>query len=458
MHALAGSRFRPAAAAWVAALAISVFAVAGCDKASHENVDAWMSTEKGPAKLDAAVKNAELDPDLRAHAAQNLILLDRYSDVKAAVEGMPERERGEVMGKLAPRLWESAKFKQGQDGLTMPSAEQNMAKDALFELRALAGPETRATIDGWLIEWLAGGYYEGRAKEGRVPGRQIVRAVGRPAGARLLDSARSIIARPANPDGSRVKIGDELLLALALSGDPEATGFVLDLSVGDFKDETLGARATQALWIAAVQPPAGLEPIDAKVAFAPHAAKLAAILQNERIEGAMVNDAADLIVALGPPACIPPLVSMISFAGDTEQRRWSGAQRAIRCGGAEAIRPVIAAIPTNIHYDRGRLQRYVWAEILALHAKAKIGEEARFLLGEPGWVSRVSGVELLGQLGDRANAKGDAAKVRGLAGDRTVLKGWWGKNSEKKPDPTVGQVATEVASRLEALANGNETK
>jgi hypothetical protein len=35
---------------------------------------------------------------------------------------------------------------------------------------------------------------------------------------------------------------------------------VIDLSTKDFKDDTLGSRATQALWTAAVEPPAGVEP------------------------------------------------------------------------------------------------------------------------------------------------------------------------------------------------------
>ena len=40
-----------------------------------------------------------------------------------------------------------------------------------------------------------------------------------------------------------------------------------------------------------------------------------------------------------------------------------------------------------------------------------------------------------------------------------MLKQWWGKEEGKKrPDPTLGQVAKEVAGRLEGLAKGTETK
>jgi hypothetical protein len=452
---------RRSARALVGVLAATLaLAVPGCDKPSHENVDSWMATEKGPQKLQATVKSSDADPELRAHAAHNLILMERYGEVKEMLDAMPESERGAVMTKLAPRLWDSAKFQTNQDELAMPSPEQNMAKDALFELRGMAGPETRTAIDGWLVEWLTGGYYEGRAKEGRIPGRMVIRAVGRPAAPKLLAAARSMIARPANADGTRVKIGDELLAGLALTGDPETMGFVLDLAVGEFKDETLGARATTALWEAFVEPPTGLEPLDARAALLTHLPKLLTMVRNESLPGAMVNDAADLIAAIGPPECLQPFVDMVAYPHGVENFRWMGAQKALRCAGADAIRPVVESIRIDIAYDRGRLEKYVWKEVLAVNAKGKVADEARALLDSKSWVGRVTGIELLGALAVKERAAEDAKRIRALAGDPKVLTGWWGKAgaAEKKPDPTLGKVAAEVAARLEALAKGSESK
>jgi hypothetical protein len=72
-------------------------------------------------------------------------------------------------------------------------------------------------------------------------------------------------------------------------------------------------------------------------------------------------------------------------------------------------------------------------------------------------VARVTGAELLVRLADPATAAEDAARVRALAKDKTVLRGWWGDQAdlpprERKPEPTLGMVAAEAASRLEELA------
>ena len=51
----------------------------------------------------------------------------------------------------------------------------------------------------------------------------------------------------------------------------------------------------------------------------------------------------------------------------------------------------------------------------------------------------------------------DAALIGELGRDKTRLKGWWGDQSEvpreeRKRDPTLGQLAREVAEQLEELA------
>jgi hypothetical protein len=441
------------------AATLALVLAAGCEKVSHDSIDTWMTTEQGPEKLKATLAGTDHDADLRAHAGQNLILMDRFVDAKDVIADLPERERTDLMAKLAERLWESARFKQGQDALAMPSPDQDMAKDALFDLREFAGAETRGKIDGWLVAWLADGYYEGRAKEGRIPGRQIIRAVGPSAAPRLLESARSLLARPANADGTRVKIGDELLHALALSGDPTATGFVLDLASGDFKDETLGSRATAALWESYVEAPSGQTPLDGRAGLLPQLAKLVAIVQDEGRPGEMINDASDLIAAVGPPECLAPFVAMIQLPHARENYRWMGSQKGLRCAGDAAIVPIVEAIPTDVAYDRARLEKYVWREILAINARTKVAAAARELLRSSSWVARLTGAEVLAGLGPSDESAADAKRIRALAGDRKRLTGWWGKGGDaaKKPDPTLGQVMVEAAGRLE-LAQRPETK
>ena len=59
-----------------------------------------------------------------------------------------------------------------------------------------------------------------------------------------------------------------------------------------------------------------------------------------------------------------------------------------------------------------------------------------------------------------ASAEADAKKIRELGRDSKVLKGWWGKQKAgaSKSDPTLGQVAIEVANRLEEVAKRPGTK
>ena len=429
--------------------------LSGCDKVDHENLDRWMSTEKGVEKLTKALRSDEHDPDLRAHAAQNLILHPEalFGTVKDELDNMDKGEAQAVMEKLAPRLWDNARIAGEMD---VPTPEQAQAKDALFELRKYAGDKTRAQIDEYLIEWLAGGYYEGRAKVGRVAGREVIRAIGLPAAPKLLEGARRILIKPAGAEGEHIKMGDELLVALASTGDPEAAGFVIDLAIKDYKDETLPRRAMAALHDAYVAPAQGT-PIPGRDALLPHIAKLAAVAKNENQPGEMNNDAVDLIAAIGPPECVPPFVEMASLPAAQSAFRWVGAQRGLRCGGALAIVPILEAVPKEYGFERALLEKYLWKEILAAPGAKQVAEQLRELLKSSSWVARVTAIEVLGMMKNKDTAAEDAKRIRALAGERTVLGGWWGKQKDappgkKKKDPTLGQVAQQVAADLEALA------
>ena len=125
--------------------------------------------------------------------------------------------------------------------------------------------------------------------------------------------------------------------------------------------------------------------------------------------------------------------------------------------------PIMEAMPDTVGYERALLEKYVYKEILASPGASKVAEQARQMLSSQNWVARVTGIEILGALKQRSTAEEDAKRIRQLAKDRTVLKGWWGPQKDqpaakKKPDPTIGRVADEVAGGLQALAKGPETK
>lgn len=448
--------------ALVAVLVALAALATGCDKVDHDNIDKWLETENGADKLKKALRSSDNDTDLRAHAAENLILHPegQFVEVKDAFENMEESEQHAIMGQLVPRLWEKAT--SGPDDPMKVSQTNIQAKDALFELRPYADEKTRGKIDEYLIEWLTK-FYEGRAQTGRVSGRTIIREIGKPAAAKLLQEARSTLVKPPGAEGERLKVGDELLVGLAWTGDPEAAGLLMDMVTKDYKDESLPKRAIAALHEAYVEPVTGT-PLPAREALAPHIGQLAEVAKNESLPGVMNNDAIELIAAVGPPECIQPFLEMASLPTVRRDFRWTGVQRGLRCGGAAAVVPIVETVPVNNWYERGLLEKYIWKEILGAPGGAKVAEQVRQLLTSQSWVARVTAVEVLGVMSaGKDTAAEDAKRIRALAKDRTVLKKWWGDQKDapagkKRPDPTLGQVATEVAGRLEGLAKGTETK
>lgn len=430
---------------WMAILALALaWPSLGCNSVTEDNLNKWMNTQRGPDKIVGALKDDGVDVGLRAVAARNLIRMEKWSEVKAFLEDAPTDKRVPLIKALAPRLWEDARI---SDEMQVPSPVQTNAKDALYELRGYTDDAGREAIDGYLIEWLTG-YYEGRARSGRVGGHQIVRAIGARAAEGLLEQGRSIVAAPPDKDGSYQRVGDNLLYGLALSGSEKAVGFVLDLAASESKDKTLQDRAMASLHNAYVKP-VGVEPADAK-ALKPHSTRLAEIIKNPDLPGAVRNDAILLVASMGMPECLPIFVELVSYPAQTESVRWIGVQQGIRCGELDAIVPVAEALPPGAAYRQEVLKKYFWEEVMKLSPRAAIAERAVTLLGSASPAAKVTGIELLGLLKLRGRAAQDAEKIEKLSGDQTLLKGWWGtgKGAAGKRAPTVGQRAAAVAKEL----------
>jgi hypothetical protein len=432
--------------AWgrIALVLVVIFLAASCEKTSHESIDKWMRTEKGPDKLAKALSDSSIDPDLSAHAAANLIKLGKDTDVKKAIDGMPDDRKKAVVAKLVPRLWDMARV-EGE--LTVPSGLQTNAKDLLFELRKGADPETRAQIDGYLLDWYTSGYYEGRATLGRYLGATVVRTLGPAAGDKLKNAANAIITAPAKGN-ERAKIGDELLLGMAASGSPDAVSYIMEISKMDRGDPTLRERCVSALYRAYVDPGGLFDVVDPK-ALEPSLDQLAELAKDESQPARVTNDAVALIRAIGMPKCLDPLVSMIPSLD--RQRRWAGANNALKCGGVKAIAPVANALHTDTGYDHEEMSGAVWEEIAKMTPRDQVLAEVRKLLDSPSWVARWIGVEALAAM----KSKDDLPRIKALTGDKAKLTGYWGDQSDadpkaRKAEPTLGDRAAELAKTLES--------
>src|SRR5919107_592205 len=105
---------------------IALFAL-GCEKPTHENIEKWAATKKGPAKLKSAFLDDGLSAELSAHAAAVMIRTGRDGEVKTELEHMNASRRTAIITQLAPRLWTIARI-EGE--MLRPAPQQTQAKDA----------------------------------------------------------------------------------------------------------------------------------------------------------------------------------------------------------------------------------------------------------------------------------------------------------------------------------------
>lgn len=419
-------------------IAVVGFAL-GCEKVDHETIDKWSHTAKGPAKLQKALANESLDGDLSAHAAANLIRRGDDRDAYAALEAMAPARRSAVIAKLAPRLWEIARVENEND---LPGVPQVAAKDALVRVRTWADEPTRQQIDGYLIDFYCVSSFEGRAKTGANLGPSVMRLVGPSAARKLISVVNGVIAAPGQ-DKVKNKIGDDLLLGLAATANPDAVKYVLDIARMDRGDPTLPKRALSALYVAYVEP-AGLFDVADVQALVPDLASLVEIARDDAMDVQAVNDAVALIRAVGSPQCLAPLITMIGAPHRNARFKYVAANNALRCGGTQAILDVVRALPDAGAYARDAVTGAISGEIAGMKPRAQAQAAARTLLAEKSTVGKWIGMEALAAM----KATDDAPKIAALASSRERLVGFWGERAEGKEDPTLGQRAKEISAML----------
>lgn len=430
-----------AAVAWAAALA------PGCgDRTDHEAIDRWLRTANGAGKLAAAVADPALEPDLAAHAAANLVRKGGLHDVRARLEALAPERRAQVIERLAPRLWDLARVEA--DDL-LPAGVQVTAKDALVMLRGLAGAAQRRQLDAYMLDWYAVASYQARAPLGLHGGAAVMRMIGPPAAKKLLGVLDAVLAAPA--DGrSRVRIHEELLLGLAATGDAEAARRVLELTALERGDPTLGQRAVDAL-IKAYVNPRGLIDVVPPAALEANLGALIALAKGEGATAEIVDDAVALIRAIGPPRCVEVLTGLVPIPHRSPRFKYVAAVSALGCGGVRALAGVVRALPDAGRYDREELAGSVVLAITQLEPPDQVRAALRPLLDERSTVARWVAIEALAAM----KSAGDAPAIARLAGSRDRLVGYWGAHDPaRKPDPTLGQRARELADALAVGAPG----
>jgi hypothetical protein len=418
-------------------IALIALLALGCEKPTHENIEKWASTQKGPGKLKSAFLDDGLDTDLSAHAAAVMIRTGRDNEVRTELEHMNPGRRSAIVTKLAPRLWTMARI-EGE--MLRPAPQQTQAKDALALIRKYADPATRTQIDGYLIDWYAVPSYDGRANAGAFAGATVLRMIGPPAAKKMMGVINTIIASPGQ-EKAKKRITDELMLGVAVTGDPEAVKYILDIARMDRGDATLPTRAMGALYRAYVNSESLFEVVD-HAALEPNLDALVKIAQDDRMPGPAANSAVALIRSVGPPKCLAPLLEMIPHPHSDPTFRYLAPDHALRCGRVKAIKEVVRAMPDQA-YERENLAGSVVLSISSLQPREQVLVELRDLLRDKSRVARWVAVETLAAM----KSVEDASKIASVKGGGEKLAGYWGDGSGK-PEPTLGQRAKELATQL----------
>ena len=419
---------------------------ASCEKTTHENIEKWSHTEKGPGKLKHALADESIDPDLSAHAAAVMMVkTGKDQDARAEIDQLSAARKTAVIAKLVPRLWEIARVEG--DPMTKPSSAQVTAKDQLFAIRKDADDATKQQIDQDLLDWYAVASYEGRAEMGSTPGVVVMRLLDDRAAKKLMEVANGVIAAPGQ-EHVKNRIGDGLLLGLAATCSPDTARYLLDIlkMAPERKDETLPSRAMNALYQAYVDPggqfdacpPAPLQPI---------LDRLQEVAKDEGLAGDISQDAVKLIRTAGEPGCLQALVGLLPHPHSNPRFKYVIAQQALRCGGVKAIPEVVRALP-DVAYDKDDLDGVVSSEIAQMTPRPQVLAALRELLDDKGRVARWVAVETLAAM----KSVEDAPKLAAVKSSEK-LSGFWGDQSQldpkdRKEEPTLGQRAKELAAQL----------
>jgi hypothetical protein len=312
-------------------------------------------------------------------------------------------------------------------------------------VRKYADAATKTQIDGYLVDWYAVASYEGRAKAGAVLGPQVMRLVGPPAAKKIMRVAVEIISAPGQ-ETKKKRIGDELLVAIAATGDTDAVKYILDIAHMKRGDVTLPARALGALYLAYVDPAARFDVVE-PAPLIPHLETLVAIAKDDTMPAGAANDAVALIRVTGMPHCLAPLVGMVGYPHPDSRFRYFGPDAALKCGGVKAIKPVVTAMPDQV-YEKEKLLGTVVLDISRMNPREEVLVALRDLLNARARVSRWVAVETLAAM----KSVEDAGRLAAVgSGERLV--GFWGDQSglapkDRKQDPTLAERAQELATAL----------
>jgi HEAT repeat protein len=422
-----------------------VLGLAGCESATAERIQAWKGTQKGPDKIESALRSSNVPANLRALAAVALVDIGKPEKVDEIMAGLDAGERWEIIKtiiELDSQLVQSPQPPKVRD-----------ARDTLFGVRAYAPPEEQKRIDGILLGSLEKDLAEGRFSGGRHSLEKMLTAIGAPAGpmlVRLLGDPKApyrglaellvkVGDEPSRDAGGAALLGrlppgkpipNDLWLALGTLGGPKITELLSAKMQKGPPDEAVAAA--QALQQARFPPVLGLA---LKIAGDPKA--------NKELRG----EAFGVLEKIGGPEVQKGLLRIIA-EDKNDIVRYRAHEAALAIGQADAIVPALEAFSGKLSFQREDVVDFLVKDISKVGPQAKPAVLAA--LSSPSPLARMTAVLALeaplpGHPKARLGAAEDAAALAKLSGDKAKLKGF-------PVAMTVGSEAARVALLLQGKA------
>jgi HEAT repeat protein len=419
-----------------------VMMASACERPTSERIEAWKGTQKGPDKIEAALRGGNVAANLRAEAAAALVDIGRPEKVDEIMAGIEAGERWEILKTLVDL------HIKGLSSPRLPKARD--ARDGLFSVRQYAPPEEQKRIDGVLLASIEKDLAEGRFTGGRHSLDKMLTAIGTASGPMLV----KLLGDPKSPykglaellvkvcdEPTRDKGGAALLrrvstakdvpidmwLALGLLGGPTVTDYLsTKMEKGASEEAILAAKALQQARFPTVLPMALKIAGDAKA--------------NKELRG----EAFGVIEKNGGPEAQKGLLRIIA-EDKNELVRYRAHEAALEVGKADAIVPALQAFSGKLSFKREDVVDFLVKDISKLGPKAK--PQVLAALSSPSALARMVAILAL-EAPLPTNAKGrlggpeDAVAVLKLAQDKATIKGF-------STGGAVGAEAKRVASLLQ---------
>lgn len=473
-------------------LALAAF---GC-KVNATDVDTWKGTMKGPGKIVAVILADKYDLTLRTHAALALVQMERQdvdgvAELQHALQGLSAETRTQIVDGLAPgleALMKSAAPASESEAEQGPPPGQIRAKDAAFLLISQASPAAREQLTKAVVGWYVEDF-NGRSLAGNFSAEQVVRALGAPAAAILVDALSTelpqqalvklseLIGQLGNEEGKakaaqrlvaierdmesdkflgwlKGKIKEQITSGGAAADDAKIAkvaelnrqNFIVDGSIPAMKyladqkevsdrlleiastsstDQKVTDRRTRAL-----------QALEGKVGKQ-HMQQLLALALDANNPVTVRDYAFDRVGDIRSPEAIPPMWPLVADGKDG-RLRWRAGELVLALGGASVLTEFFSKLPGgDTEFAPEELEGYA----------ARMGQMTplpvdtlRAQLGSPNWWQRVIALKFF----ERKGTAADVARLSKLSGDNAEPKGkGWPKGQ------TVGKVAQAAAAALQ---------